>query len=180
MDVVFSAMDRVHFWIMILFLIWEQVFVYRESSPAIIVRICQPETFYSIFRGNVSCVKESDFCQRNHPLKTEMIHSSRYFCPGDRAPPLVPWWRVLRLTMFTSSLAWNRAQGWHRWIHATYWGVKDIFLYRVLLLSLLHFLFEVRLAFWSVPCMPCCSLMCPLNLSSICSMLTTHIASKIC
>ena len=69
MDVVFSAMDRVHFWIMILFLIWEQVFVYRESSPAIIVRICQPETFYSIFRGNVSCVKESDFCQRNHLLK---------------------------------------------------------------------------------------------------------------
>ena len=173
-------MDRVHFWIIILFLIWEQVFVYRESRPATIVRIYQPETCYSIFQGECFMRERRWFLSKKSSPKTEMIHYSRYFPPGDRAPPLVPWWRVLRLTMFTSSLAWNRAQGLHRWIHATYWGVKDIFLYRVLLLSLLHFLFEVRLAFWSVPCMPCCSLMCPLNLSSICSMLTTHIASKIC
>ena len=60
--------------IIILFLIWEQVFVYRESRPATIVRIHQPETCYSIFQGECFMRERKWFLSKKSSPKTEMIH----------------------------------------------------------------------------------------------------------
>ena len=81
-----------------------------------------------------------------------------------------------RLLWTTKTLRWTLSFGmrWDIWQEVCLFSTAFPFSLSVC------FLPEVRLAFWSGPCMPCCALMCPLNLllSAVCSPHTLHGTNK--
>ena len=93
----------------------------------------------------------------------------------NRSAPL--YHLCTRLLWTTKTLRWWTLSFGMRW---DIWQEVCLF-YTAFPFSLsVCFLPEVRLAFWSGPCMPCCALMCPLNLllSAVCSPHTLHGTNK--
>ena len=110
------------------------------------------------------------FCKTKH--KTALVSILRWqsdyhgTMTTNRSAPL--YHLCTRLLWTTKTLRWWTLSFGMRW---DIWQEVCLF-YTAFPFSLsVCFLPEVRLAFWSGPCMPCCALMCPLNLllSAVCS-----------